>query len=51
MVRLLVGTMIEVARNRLSIKDFKDILKCRDTHFTSVRAPALGLFLNKIYYD
>ena len=51
MVRLLVGTMIEVGRNRLSIKDFKDILECKDTHFNSVRAPALGLFLNKIYYD
>ena len=51
MVRLLVGTMIEVGRNRLSIKDFKNILKCKDTHFNCVRAPALGLFLNKIYYD
>ena len=51
MVRLLVGTMIEVGRNRLSIKDFTDILKCKDVKFHSVRAPALGLFLNKIYYD
>ena len=51
MVRLLVGTMIEVGRNRLSVKDFSDILKCKDTNFHSVRAPALGLFLNKIYYD
>ena len=45
MVRLLVGTMIEVGRNRLSIEDFKNILECKDTHFNSVRAPALGLFL------
>ena len=51
MVRLLVGTMIEVGRNRSSINDFKNILKCKNYHSNAVRAPALGLFLRKIYYD
>ena len=51
MVRLLVGTMVEVARDRLSIEDFKNILKCKNTNFSAVRAPASGLFLNKISYD
>ena len=51
MVRLLVGTMIEVGRNRLSLRDFQNILKCKDTNTCAVRAPALGLFLNKIHYD
>ena len=51
MVRLLVGTMIEVSRNRIPVKDFNKMLQCKDTNYTSVRAPALGLFLNKIYYE
>tara|TARA_Y100001970_G_C14259909_1_gene879501 strand:- start:37141 stop:37875 length:735 start_codon:yes stop_codon:yes gene_type:complete len=51
MVRLLVGTMIEVGRNRLSLIDFQNILKCKDTNTYAVRAPSLGLFLNRIHYD
>ena len=51
MVRLLVGTMIEVARDRLTVEDFKSILNCDESKFTAVRAPATGLFLNKIYYE
>ena len=51
MVRLLVGTMIEVGRSRLSLRDFQNILKCEDTNTCAVRAPALGLFLNKIHYE
>ena len=50
MVRLLVGTMVEVSRNRLSTTDFKKILICKEDKLTAVRAPADGLFLNKIYY-
>ena len=51
MVRLLVGTMVEVSRNRLSVVDFKNILICKEDKFTAVRSPAEGLFLNRIYYD
>ena len=50
MVRLLVGTMVEVARNRMSINDFTKILYSKKTRFCAVRAPAKGLFLNKVYY-
>tara|TARA_Y100000746_G_C15398795_1_gene405461 strand:+ start:285 stop:1019 length:735 start_codon:yes stop_codon:yes gene_type:complete len=51
MVRMLVGTMLEVARDRISIKDFKDILKCNKTKLTAVRSQASGLFLNNVYYE
>ena len=51
MVRLLVGTMVEVGRGRIPIDDFKKMIKCSRTNFCSVRAPAKGLFLNKVYYD
>ena len=51
MVRLLVGTMVEVGRGRIPIDDFKKMIKCNRTNFCSVRAPAKGLFLNKVYYE
>jgi len=51
MVRFLVGTMIEVARGRMTMNDF--ILLLDDDHPTlSVyRAPAKGLFLLKVQYQ
>ena len=51
MVRLLVGTMIEVSREKIKLKDFKNILENKDSKISTVRAPAQGLFLNKVYYD
>ena len=51
MVRLLVGTMIEVSRNRLTLENFENILNCKEDKFIAVRAPSTGLFLNKIYYE
>ena len=51
MVRLLVGTMVEVGRGRISISEFEQILNGNKTRFTAVKAPPNGLFLHKIYYD
>ena len=51
MVRLLVGTMIEVSREKIKLKDFKNILENKDSKISAVRAPAQGLFLNEVYYD
>ena len=51
MVRLLVGTMVEVARGRISVDEFNKILNNKDSNFSAVRAPAKGLFLNNIFYD
>ena len=51
MVRLLVGTMIEVSREKMKFKDFKNILENKDSKISAVRAPAQGLFLNKVHYD
>ena len=51
MVRYLVGTMLEVARGRYTLKDFKNLLNNRQTKAVVVRAPAQGLFLKKVYYN
>ena len=50
MVRLIVGTMIEVSIGRIKLKEFRDILNCKKIKVSAERAPAQGLFLNKIYY-
>jgi len=50
MVRLLVGTMVEVSIGRFSLDEFSSLLRCEKIKVSAVRAPAQGLFLNKIYY-
>ena len=51
MVRYLVGTMLEVARGRYSLTDFKNLLDNEKTEAVVLRAPAKGLFLKKVYYN
>ena len=50
MVRFLVGTMIEVSRGKISLNDFKNLLKNENNTIRIVSAPAKGLFLKKIHY-
>ena len=49
MVRMLVGTMIEVSKNKISVNQFEDMINLGNPKpvFT---APPNGLFLSKIYY-
>lgn len=51
MVRFLVGTMVEVARGRISIEDFKVLLDNSHKTLSVFRAPAQGLFLVNIHYQ
>ena len=51
MVRYLVGTMLEVARGRYSLTDFKNLLDNEKTEAVVLRAPAKGLFLKQVYYN
>lgn len=50
MVRSLVGTMIDVARGKLSFNNFKDIFTKRNRKFATRTAPAKGLFLESVEY-
>ena len=50
MVRFLVGTMIEVSRNRISMNEFKNMLQVEEKKHTVFCAPAKGLFLNRVEY-
>jgi len=51
MVRAIVGTLIEIGRNKLSITDMEKLLQTRDRHLSSFSAPANGLFLVDIKYS
>lgn len=51
MVRIMVGTLLFVARGRIGKDDIKDIIKSRDRKKAGPTAPPHGLFLNKVYYE
>ena len=51
MVRMLVGTMLEVSRGRITIGDFKNIFSNPKLKNMVLTAPANGLYLSKISYE
>lgn len=50
MVRILVGTFIEIGRHRMQESDMKRILESGDRDKAGPTAPAHGLCLEKVYY-
>ncbi len=50
MVRAVVGTIVEVGTGKLSIEDFKEIIRLKDRKAAAFSAPASGLFLSEIEY-
>ncbi len=50
MVRALVGTMIDVGLEKITLQDFDDILHSRDRNMAGKAAPPEGLYLVKIVY-
>lgn len=51
MVRYLVGTMVAVSQNRLTIDSFKKLLNEPDKNAHVFRAPPQGLILEKVDYE
>jgi len=51
MVRAMVGTIVDVGRGKLSVRQFQDILEAKDRSIASGAAPAEGLFLTDVKYD
>jgi tRNA pseudouridine38-40 synthase len=51
MVRIMVATLIEVGRGKLSPEDLKVIRDEKDRKFAPFLAPPDGLYLEKVYYD
>lgn len=50
MVRIIVGTLTEVAFGRISVDDIAKIIASRNRSMAGMTAPAEGLFLNKVSY-
>lgn len=50
MVRAIVGTLIEVGKNKISLDEFCAIIEKKDRCAASTSAPAHGLYLTKIDY-
>lgn len=50
MVRAIVGTMIDVGRNKISINEFTKIIESKNRNNAGLSAPAEGLFLMEIGY-
>ena len=50
MVRAIVGTLLMVGRNKITLADFKKIIDNKDRSAAGISAPAHGLFLTAIKY-
>lgn len=51
MVRLLVGTLLQVGRDKLAVSEFERMLRSEKHGHPVVKAPAHGLFLEHIIYE
>ena len=50
MVRIMTGTLVDVARGKIEAEDISAIIQSRDRSGAGMTAPAEGLYLNKIIY-
>ena len=50
MIRMIVGTFIEVGLGRLDIAKVKEYLEQKERKVISYKAPANGLYLSKVIY-
>jgi tRNA pseudouridine38-40 synthase len=51
MVRCIVGTLVNVGREKWRIDDVARILKTQDRSIAGCTAPACGLYLVRVWYD
>jgi tRNA pseudouridine38-40 synthase len=51
MVRAIVGTMITIGLEKVSLPDFKTIIESKDRNKAGFSVPAHGLYLTKIEYE
>lgn len=51
MVRIIVGTLVEIGKGKRQVKDIELILKAKNRQLAGPTAPAQGLYLAKVYFD
>ena len=50
MVRIMVGTLVDVGRGKISVSDLKEIIDGKDRTLAGQTAPPQGLFLKEVEY-
>ena len=50
MVRIMTGTLTDVARGKIDADSIRDVILSRDRRRAGITAPAEGLYLNKVVY-
>ena len=50
MVRAIVGTLVELGKSKITLEQFKEIIKKLDRGAAGVSAPARGLYLTQVDY-
>lgn len=50
MVRIMVGTLLQVQQGRLAPEDIPRVIEARDRATAGPTAPACGLYLNRVFY-
>jgi tRNA pseudouridine38-40 synthase len=50
MVRAIVGTLVDLGKNKISLKDFRNIIETRNRNEAGLSVPAKGLFLSEVKY-
>jgi tRNA pseudouridine38-40 synthase len=51
MVRIMTGTLIDIARGTLASDSVKTIIENKNRACAGMTAPACGLYLNKVSYE
>ena len=51
MVRIMVGTLVFVSRDRIKVEDIPAVIAAKDRAAAGQTAPAEGLYLSKVYYS
>ena len=51
MVRIIMGTLVDVAFGKFAPEDIEKITEAKDRKFAGTTAPAQGLYLNKVVYN
>jgi tRNA pseudouridine38-40 synthase len=50
MVRAIVGTIVDVGREFITLQDFEQIIEARDRRKAGMAAPPQGLFLEEVLF-
>ncbi|MCA0930977.1 tRNA pseudouridine(38-40) synthase TruA [Lutimonas saemankumensis] len=50
MVRAIVGTLLEIGKGKMTLKEFKEVIESRDRSRAGASAKAKGLFLTSVKY-